>query len=38
MEPLAAGALDQRTGRRVSPEYANWTMHPNNPMARAAAE
>ena len=38
MEPLAAGALDKRTGRTVSPEYANWTQHPNNPMAKVAAE
>jgi dihydropyrimidine dehydrogenase (NAD+) subunit PreA len=38
MEPLAAGELDRRTGRQVSAEYANWTMHPNNPMARVAAE
>ena len=38
MEPLAAGALDERTGKTVSPVYANWTTHPNNPMARQAAE
>ena len=38
MEPLAAGALDRRTGRPVDPAYANWTTHPNNPMARVAAE
>lgn len=36
--PLAAGALDKRTGRTVSPDYANWTTHPNNPAAAAAAE
>ncbi|WP_127145343.1 NAD-dependent dihydropyrimidine dehydrogenase subunit PreA [Pelagibacterium montanilacus] len=34
MEPLAAGALDERTGQRVPDRYANWTTHPNNPMAR----
>jgi dihydropyrimidine dehydrogenase (NAD+) subunit PreA len=38
MEPLAAGALDKRTGKPVSPTYANWTTHPNNPMAKVAAE
>ncbi|MDG4906733.1 NAD-dependent dihydropyrimidine dehydrogenase subunit PreA [Mesorhizobium sp. WSM3879] len=38
MEPLAAGVLDQRTGMPVSPVYANWTTHPNNPMAKVAAE
>ncbi|NMG39503.1 NAD-dependent dihydropyrimidine dehydrogenase subunit PreA [Chelativorans sp. ZYF759] len=38
LEPLAVGELDKRTGRTVSPEYANWTTHPNNPAARIAAE
>jgi dihydropyrimidine dehydrogenase (NAD+) subunit PreA len=38
MEPLAAGALDKRTNIPVSPTYANWTTHPNNPMAKVAAE
>ena len=38
MEPLAAGALDRRTGKPVSPVYANWTTHPNNPAAKVAAE
>ncbi|MFN6943254.1 MAG: NAD-dependent dihydropyrimidine dehydrogenase subunit PreA, partial [Parvibaculum sp.] len=38
MEELAAGALDQRTDRTVSPVYANWTTHPNNPAAKVAAE
>jgi dihydropyrimidine dehydrogenase (NAD+) subunit PreA len=38
MQPLAAGAIDARTGRTVEPGYANWTTHPNNPMARQAAE
>ena len=33
MEPLAAGALDERTGKQVSSDYANWTTHPNNPGA-----
>ena len=38
MEELAAGAMDERTGKPVSPEYANWTTHPNNPGAVQAAE
>jgi dihydropyrimidine dehydrogenase (NAD+) subunit PreA len=38
MLPLAAGAVDARTGRVVEAGYANWTTHPNNPMARQAAE
>ena len=35
---LAPGMLDERTGKTVDPNYANWTTHPNNPMARQAAE
>ena len=38
MEQLPAGSLDKRTGKVVDPNYANWTTHPNNPMARQAAE
>jgi dihydropyrimidine dehydrogenase (NAD+) subunit PreA len=38
MEPLAVGALDKRTRKPVSPTYANWTTHPNNPTAKVAAE
>jgi dihydropyrimidine dehydrogenase (NAD+) subunit PreA len=38
MVPLAAGAMDKRTGKVVSDQYANWTTHPNNPMAKVAAE
>ena len=38
MEQLPAGVMDMRTGRVVEPNYANWTTHPNNPMARQAAE
>jgi dihydropyrimidine dehydrogenase (NAD+) subunit PreA len=30
--------VDPRTGRKINPEYANWTTHPNNPMALKAAE
>jgi dihydropyrimidine dehydrogenase (NAD+) subunit PreA len=29
---------DPRTNKPISPDYANWTMHPNNPMAMKAAE
>jgi dihydropyrimidine dehydrogenase (NAD+) subunit PreA len=38
MERLEAGVVDPRTGVTVSDDYANWTTHPNNPAARAAAE
>ena len=24
---------DARTGKKISPDYANWTTHPNNPMS-----
>ncbi|WP_170764403.1 NAD-dependent dihydropyrimidine dehydrogenase subunit PreA [Ruegeria lacuscaerulensis] len=36
MVPMAAGEVDPRTGLEVQPDYANWTTHPNNPMAKAA--
>jgi dihydropyrimidine dehydrogenase (NAD+) subunit PreA len=36
MVALEPGTLDERTGKVVEPDYANWTTHPNNPMARAA--
>jgi dihydropyrimidine dehydrogenase (NAD+) subunit PreA len=29
---------DARTGRKINKDYANWTTHPNNPMAKQAAE
>jgi dihydropyrimidine dehydrogenase (NAD+) subunit PreA len=35
MTELPKGATDPRTGEVVR-EYANWTTHPNNPMAKAA--
>ncbi|MGL4311173.1 MAG: NAD-dependent dihydropyrimidine dehydrogenase subunit PreA [Paracoccaceae bacterium] len=35
MKQLPIGATDPRTGRVVG-TYANWTTHPNNPMAKAA--
>lgn len=31
MEALAPGAIDERTGKVVDKDYANWTTHPNNP-------
>jgi dihydropyrimidine dehydrogenase (NAD+) subunit PreA len=30
--------VDPRTGRKIDPNAANWTTHPNNPMALKAAE
>lgn len=30
--------VDARTGRPISKDYSNWTMHPNNPMRKVAAE
>ena len=38
MERMEAGAIDPRTGRVVQAEPADWTTHPNNPMALKAAE
>lgn len=38
MERMEAGAIDPRTGRVVQVEPADWTTHPNNPMALKAAE
>lgn len=29
---------DPRTGRKINPNYSNWTTHPNNPAAKVAAE
>jgi dihydropyrimidine dehydrogenase (NAD+) subunit PreA len=37
MERLTTGS-DPRTGKDINPSYANWTTHPNNPMALKAAE
>ncbi len=36
MERLAPGEVDPRTGQVVPAEPADWTVHPNNPAARAA--
>ncbi len=33
MNPLEPGVIDERTGRVVVKDYANWTTHPNNPAA-----
>ncbi|MCK7613918.1 NAD-dependent dihydropyrimidine dehydrogenase subunit PreA [Roseibium sediminicola] len=33
MEPMAPGSIDPRTKKPVVKDYANWTTHPNNPMA-----
>ncbi len=38
MVELQPGEVDPRTGRVVEGAYANWTQHPNNPMAVDAAE
>jgi dihydropyrimidine dehydrogenase (NAD+) subunit PreA len=37
MERMGSGT-DPRTNKKISPDYANWTQHPNNPMSRKAAE
>lgn len=34
MEPMESG-VDPRTKQKISQDYANWTTHPNNPMADA---
>jgi dihydropyrimidine dehydrogenase (NAD+) subunit PreA len=36
MEELQPGAVDERTGKVVEADYANWTTHPNNPSSKAA--
>ncbi|MBO9423128.1 NAD-dependent dihydropyrimidine dehydrogenase subunit PreA [Labrenzia sp. R4_1] len=33
MEQMAPGTIDPRTNKVVQEKYANWTTHPNNPMA-----
>jgi dihydropyrimidine dehydrogenase (NAD+) subunit PreA len=37
MEQLQPGMVDERTGKTVENDYANWTTHPNNP-GKCAAE
>lgn len=36
MRTLEPGEMDERTNTPVSPDYGNWTAHPNNPTATAA--
>lgn len=36
METMTEG-VDPRTGKAIDPNYANWTTHPNNPMAKQVA-
>ncbi|MGK9175194.1 NAD-dependent dihydropyrimidine dehydrogenase subunit PreA [Yokenella regensburgei] len=36
LRSLQPGEVDKRTGKVVTEVYANWTTHPNNPMARSA--
>ena len=38
MERMEVGSVDPRTGQKVDADYGNWTTHPNNPSAKAAAE
>ena len=38
MQPMKPGTVDPRTKKKVNPDYANWTTHPNNPGALKAAE
>lgn len=38
MRSLKPGEIDLRTGKAVSGDYANWTTHPNNPMAVKTTE
>ncbi|QDL36131.1 NAD-dependent dihydropyrimidine dehydrogenase subunit PreA [Rhodoferax sediminis] len=37
MRTLKPGEIDLRSGMPVPGEYANWTVHPNNPMSSACA-
>lgn len=36
LRSLQPGEVDKRTGKVVTDVYANWTTHPNNPMAKSA--
>ena len=36
LRSLQPGEVDKRTGKVVTDQYANWTTHPNNPMAQSA--
>lgn len=35
LRTLPSGETDPRSGKKVTGEYANWSTHPNNPMASA---
>jgi dihydropyrimidine dehydrogenase (NAD+) subunit PreA len=37
LRDLQPGEVDQRTGKIVNAEHANWTTHPNNPMRSATS-
>ncbi len=37
MDAMVPGSVDERTGRIVTGQYANWTTHPNNPAAKPVA-
>ncbi len=37
MRTLKPGEIDLRSGKPVPGEYANWSVHPNNPMSSACA-
>ncbi|WP_342321708.1 NAD-dependent dihydropyrimidine dehydrogenase subunit PreA [Kosakonia sp. BYX6] len=36
LRQVQPGDIDKRTGQMVSAQYANWTTHPNNPLATTA--
>lgn len=36
LRSLQPGEVDKRTGKVVTDVYANWTTHPNNPLAKSA--
>ena len=38
MNPLPPGTVDPRTGETVSPQFADWTTHPNNPGRASTAD
>jgi dihydropyrimidine dehydrogenase (NAD+) subunit PreA len=38
MTAMNTGESDPRTGKKISDTYANWTTHPNNPMAKVTAQ
>ncbi len=36
MVPMQVGDVDPRTKLKISPDFADWTTHPNNPASKAA--